>query len=432
MSESDATGPDVVHADHQRGVTRSRWDAGIATIKAVGGDDYDRMVRPLSRLSPEFHRLLIEHGYGELVGRPGLSLKARELVTVGVLCVMGNAPSALKFHCAGMLNTGWTPRQLIETVIQSSAHGGFQAAFSGIGLVRDVLRERSIDLETADCDPASPAPEAGGPVSRLRTQNPDAEISPDSARLIAEFANAELWARPGLEPRDRQLLTLGMIIARGTSATDVRDHLESCLRCGWTRIELTEILIQMTGYIGWPRVLALVGTFLDAFERCEVEPSAQGGQKEDRSHSAAPALIEEGSRFEKWPRVWQAREYPPDQSFLSEIADLAPALVRHYTSIATRGIFVRPGLDAKTRELVTVAALAMAGRVVDAEPFKRHVNAALRAGAEREEVIEAVLQLLPYAGAGATRQAMTWLDDALGDRQQRVFPEPLAQLGEQV
>jgi 4-carboxymuconolactone decarboxylase len=74
----------------------------------------------------------------------------------------------------------------------------------------------------------------------------------------------------------------------------------------------------------------------------------------------------------------------------------------------------------------------MAGRVVDAEPFKRHVNAALHAGAEREEVIEAVLQLLPYAGAGATRQAMAWLDEALRDRQPRVFPEPLAQLGEQV
>lgn len=432
MSESDATGPAVVQADSKRGPTHSRWDAGIATIKAVGGDDYDRMVRPLLRLSPEFHRLLIEHGYGELVGRPGLSLKIRELVTVGVLCVLGDAPSALKFHCAGMLNTGWTPRQLIETVIQSSAHGGFQAAFGGLGLVREVLRERAVDLEAANCDPASPAPDAGGPAPRLRKPNPDADISPDSARLIAEFANSELWARPGLEPRDRQLVTLGMVIARGTSAGDVRDHLESCLQCGWTRIELTEILIQMTGYIGWPRVLALVGTFLDVFERCEVEPPAQSGQEEDGPGSAAPALIEEGSRFEKWPRVWQAREYPPDQSFLSEIADIAPALVRHYTSIATRGIFVRPGLDAKTRELVTVAALAMAGRVVDAEPFKRHVNAALQAGAEREEVIEAVLQLLPYAGAGATRQAMAWLDEALRDRQPRVFPEPLAQLGEQV
>jgi 4-carboxymuconolactone decarboxylase len=421
MSESEATGPDAA----------SRWDTGIATIRAVGGDDYDRMVRPLLRLSPEFHRLLIEHGYGELVGRPGLSLKTRELVTVGALCVMGNAPSALKFHCAGMLNTGWTPRQLIEVILQSCAIGGFQAAFSGIGLVREVLRERELDVDTPDVDPGPSHPEAGHSIPRLRPR-PELDICPDLTRLTTEFSATELWSRPGLEPRDRQLATLGMIIARSNEAGDVQDHLEACLRSGWTRAELTEILIQMTGYIGWPRVLALVGTFLDVFERSESEPLREGCQANVRPDSAGPAAIENGSRFEKWPRVWRGREYPPDQTFLSEIADIAPDLARYYTNVATRGVFVRPGLDAKTRELVTVAALAMTSRIIDAEAFKRHVNAALNAGAEPEEVIETVLQLLPYAGAVVTQQAMARLSDALRDRQQRVLPETVARVEEQV
>lgn len=416
MLESEATSPDVA----------SRWDAGIAAIKAVGGDDYDRMVRPLLRLSPEFHRLLIEHGYGELVGRPGLSLKIRELVTVGVLCVLGDAPAALRFHCAGMLNTGWTARQLVEIVIQSSAHGGFQAAFSGLGLVREVLRERAIDL--AEPDPVSLHPEAGDPDPHPR--QPDPDICPDLTRLVAEFAAP--GARPGLEPRDRQLATLGMIIARGSEAGDVRDQLEACLRVGWNRSELTEILIQMTGYIGWPRVLALVGPCLDVFERGEVEQPPESGLETGRPGRAAPAAVEEGSRFEKWPRVWRGREYPPEQSFLTEIEDIAPDLARHYTSIATRGVFVRPGLDARTRELVTIAALAMTGRAIDAEPFKRHVEAALNAGVEQQEIVEAVLQLLPYAGAAATKQAMARLAETLADRRSRVVPEPFARLEEQV
>lgn len=415
MSESEATVPD----------TASRWDAGIAAIKAVGGDDYDRMVRPLLRLSPEFHRLLIEHGYGELVGRPGLSLKLRELVTVGALCVLGNAPSALKFHCAGMLNTGWTPRQLVEVVIQSSAHGGFQAAVGGLVQVREVLRERAIDL--AELDPIS-LPETDGPDHRRR--QPDPDICPDLPRLLAEFTGP--GARAGLEPRDRELATLGMIIARGSEAGDVRVHLEACLRVGWNRSELTEILIQMTGYIGWPRVLALIGPSLDVFERGEVESTGEDGRETDRPDRAAPAMVEEGSRFEKWPRVWRGREYPPEQSFLAEIEDIAPDLARHYTSIATRGVFVRPGLDARTREFVTVAALAMSGRAIDAEPFKRHVDAALNAGAEQQEIVETVLQLLPYAGAAATRQAMARLAEALADRRQRGFPEMFARLEEQV
>jgi 4-carboxymuconolactone decarboxylase len=432
MSETEETDSDVAHTDDAQELTRSRWNIGIATIKAVGRDDYDRMVRPLLRLSPEFHRLLIEHGYGELVGRPGLSLKTRELVTVGVLCVMGNAPSALKFHCAGMLNTGWTPRQLIETVVRSFALGGFQAAFSGIGLVREVLRDRSIDLDIADVDPAAAPPRAGGSGPCPGKPSSEIGICPDLARLIAEFAATDLWAWQGLEPKDRQLATLGMIIAGSSEAGDVQDQVEACLRCGWTRSELTEILIQMTGYIGWPRVLALVGTFLNVFERSEGEPSCDGDQERDRPDSAGTATIEEGSRFEKWPRVWRGREYPPDQTFLADIEDIAPHLVRHYTNVATRGVFVRPGLDAKTRELVTVAALAMAGRGIDAEPFKRHANAALNAGAERQEVVEAVLQLLPYAGAVATRRAMARLGEAFSDRQQRDFPEAFARLEEQV
>ncbi|TSD89851.1 carboxymuconolactone decarboxylase [Mycobacterium sp. KBS0706] len=432
MSESDVASADAVHADDEREQKPSRWDAGIAAIRAVGGDDYDRMVRPLFQLSPEFHRLLIEHGYGELVGRPELSLKTRELVTVGVLCVMGNAPSALKFHCAGMLNTGWTPRQLVEIVIQSFVHGGFQAAFSGLGLVREVLRERAIDLDTTDLDPAVSRPEAGSSGPLLRKPKPDADLSPDLARLIAEFGDTELWTRPGLEPRDRQLATLGMIIARSNQAGDVRDGLEACLRCGWTRSELIEVLIQMTGYIGWPRVLALAGASLEVFERYEVEQPRDSDQEKEGFDSAGPAVIEEGSRFEKWPRVWRGREYPPDQTFLTDIEDIAPDLVRQYTSVATRGVFVRPGLDAKTRELVTVAALAMTGRVIDTEPFKRHVNAALNAGAERQEVTEAVLQLLPYAGAVVTKQAMVRLGEALSDRQPRVFPDAFARLEGQV
>jgi 4-carboxymuconolactone decarboxylase len=95
-------------------------------------------------------------------------------------------------------------------------------------------------------------------------------------------------------------------------------------------------------------------------------------------------------------------------------------------------VFVRPGLDAKTRELVTVAALAMTGRVIDTEPFKRHVNAALNAGAERQEVTEAVLQLLPYAGAVVTKQAMVRLGEAFSDRQPRVLPDAFARLEGQV
>jgi len=400
----------------------SRWDAGIATMKAVRGNDFDRVGRPLSRLSPDFRQLLIEQAYGELLPRPGLSLKARELVTVGVLCVAGNSPVALKYHCAGMLNTGWTPRQLIEIIIQASAYGGFHAAFHGIQFFREVLREQSIDYrpDGADAVPASRA--ADGSLDRPAgpDASPGSDVCPDLTRLTAEFVDSELWMRPGLDPKDRQLATLGMVMAKSNQIEAVRNQLKACLRFGWSRTELIEILMQMTAYLGWPQTLVLVGSALEVLELCEAEGLPAAPEEGGGSGGARELTVAEGSRFDKWPRVWTSREYPPEQTFLSEIADIAPDLARYYTSVAARGVFARPDLDIKTRELATVAALAMSGWVIDAEPFKRHVKAALNAGAEREEVIEAVLQLLPYAGFVVAQQAM----DRLGEVFRECPPRP--------
>jgi Cu/Ag efflux pump CusA len=66
-------------------------------------------------------------------------------------------------------------------------------------------------------------------------------------------------------------------------------------------------------------------------------------------------------------------------------------------------VFGRDHTELKTRELATVAALTAKGRAADAVPLKVHVHAALNVGANRQEVVEAIMHMLPYAGCvGAT------------------------------
>jgi 4-carboxymuconolactone decarboxylase len=59
-------------------------------------------------------------------------------------------------------------------------------------------------------------------------------------------------------------------------------------------------------------------------------------------------------------------------------------------------IYSRPGLDLKSREMVTVAALTALGNATP--QLKSHINGALNAGCTREEIIEVIMQMAVYAG----------------------------------
>ena len=68
------------------------------------------------------------------------------------------------------------------------------------------------------------------------------------------------------------------------------------------------------------------------------------------------------------------------------------------TRYAWGEIWTRPGLDRKTRSLLTIAILASLGR---SEELRLHVRATRNTGATRDEVREALLQVAVYAGVPA-------------------------------
>ncbi len=101
------------------------------------------------------------------------------------------------------------------------------------------------------------------------------------------------------------------------------------------------------------------------------------------------------------------------EAALAALADLAPDLGRHVVEYAFGDLYARPGLDAKTRQLVTVSALVA---MADAQPqLEVHFRSALRLGWTREELVEVVLQLAAYAGFPAAMNAIAALRLALAE-----------------
>src|SRR5881628_1431412 len=69
--------------------------------------------------------------------------------------------------------------------------------------------------------------------------------------VATETIFGTLWTRPGLDLKTRTLITLVSDAATGREA-ELAIHLRMALRQGWTEEELTEALIQLTGYVGAP------------------------------------------------------------------------------------------------------------------------------------------------------------------------------------
>ncbi|MCM3146489.1 carboxymuconolactone decarboxylase family protein [Brevibacillus sp. MER 51] len=82
-----------------------------------------------------------------------------------------------------------------------------------------------------------------------------AEIAPVLAEQIIEFAFGEIYSRSGLNPKQRQLVTLGALTAQGGCEPQLDVHLNASIRVGLTRQEVIEALLQCYPYTGFPKVL---------------------------------------------------------------------------------------------------------------------------------------------------------------------------------
>jgi 4-carboxymuconolactone decarboxylase len=81
------------------------------------------------------------------------------------------------------------------------------------------------------------------------------DISPELAHQVVAWGFGEIYARPALPPRDRQLVTLGMLTALGGCEPQLEVHVNAALNVGLTPAEIVEALLHSAGYCGFPRAL---------------------------------------------------------------------------------------------------------------------------------------------------------------------------------
>jgi 4-carboxymuconolactone decarboxylase len=82
-----------------------------------------------------------------------------------------------------------------------------------------------------------------------------ADIAPDFATYLFEFPFGDIYSRPGLSLRDREIATVAALAAMGTATPQLKVHIEAALNVGLSQAEITEIVMQMAVYAGFPAAL---------------------------------------------------------------------------------------------------------------------------------------------------------------------------------
>ncbi|MDD7912183.1 carboxymuconolactone decarboxylase family protein [Pseudovibrio exalbescens] len=97
------------------------------------------------------------------------------------------------------------------------------------------------------------------------------EIAPDMPGYVFEFALGDIYSRPGLGLRERQIATLASLATLGNAPTQLKVHIQSALNLELTREEIIEILMQMSVYAGFPASLNALTVAKAAFAEIDGE-----------------------------------------------------------------------------------------------------------------------------------------------------------------
>lgn len=98
--------------------------------------------RALTQADPDLARYVMEFAYEEVMARPGLDLKSRELQAVSLLIALGSPPE-IATHLEGALNVGASEREVRETIIHAALYVGFPRALAAMKAFAQVVQKRA-------------------------------------------------------------------------------------------------------------------------------------------------------------------------------------------------------------------------------------------------------------------------------------------------
>jgi 4-carboxymuconolactone decarboxylase len=101
---------------------------------------------------------------------------------------------------------------------------------------------------------------------QTRAQQLMGDIAPKLAELTDNVLFGDVWQRPGLDKRDRSLVTISALIAMNRP-DQLRSHLVLARQNGVTETEIIEAVTHLAFYTGWPNAVSAVAIAREVFAK---------------------------------------------------------------------------------------------------------------------------------------------------------------------
>jgi 4-carboxymuconolactone decarboxylase len=257
-------------------------------LRMQGGQlDTERAIRAMYRRNGALGSFAVDYVMGDLWSRPQLARRDRSLVVIAVLASMGSVEE-LDAHIQIGLNHGLTREEVEEVVLQVAAYAGYPMAMAASRIVDRVFcRIDGVDRQPArnPADSKSDDQRRADATDVLRTLTAGrAAAEPDQALagiveglgdvglLAFDWAFGEVWSRPQLSRRDRSLVVVA-ILTWLSKDRELAFHIPGALNHGLSREEISEVMVQMCVYGGFPRAVEGMRAAREAFARIDAGPS---------------------------------------------------------------------------------------------------------------------------------------------------------------
>ena len=216
-------------------------------------------------LLPGLSDLADEVVFGRVWSRPGLPLEDRVLATLSALTSMQYLPQ-LRTFVGVALDLGHTPQVVQEVMLHCAMYAGMPTALNSLGVVGEVLDERSIVRPSLDpgweqleldqlMDRGGAMKEtlhrdraAAGYASR------ESAASEVYATVATQYLYGEIWERPGPTVRQRMICSVAAFTALRMESQQ-RKFFRSARNVGLSRAEIMEVIAQTGPYSGFPSTL---------------------------------------------------------------------------------------------------------------------------------------------------------------------------------
>lgn len=170
-----------------------RHQIGLEALERLGGPEAAAPILAAADIAPDLVRFAIDFAFGEVLSRPGLDTKTRELCTVAALSALGHPVSQLNWHAEAALHVGAQQSEVDE--VKRIARGYVRPSGGGV--------------------------DGQGPLDAIT----------------------------------RELATIALLTAIGTQRAALKHHLRAAMTAGATRSQIVHVLEQMAIYAGFPAAL---------------------------------------------------------------------------------------------------------------------------------------------------------------------------------